>query len=398
MVFARTDRSLLSSWWWTVDRWNLVAIFFLIGIGCLLSLAASPAVAQRIGFESFHFVVRHYVFLLPSLLLMLGISMLTPDQVRRLALVILGGCILALIMTLLIGAERNGAQRWLSLFGMSIQPSEFMKPVFVVVIAWLLSGSVRDTGLPGIRLACGLTGLIVSLLVLQPDMGQTALVLFTTGAIMFLAGMPLLLVGVLAVLGVGGAILAYLFVGHVTSRVNRFLNPESGDTYQIDTAMDAFRTGGVFGVGPGEGSVKRILPDAHTDYIFAVMGEEFGMVASILLVCLFAFIVLRAFIRTHESEDQFVQLAASGLAILFGMQALINMAVNVNLIPSKGMTLPLISYGGSSMFAIALTIGMLLALTRENARSLGAVQRHDRARQGVGHPSDRARWASEVLR
>jgi cell division protein FtsW len=362
--FSRTDVSVLGRWWWTVDRWMLAGLVALAGAGCLLTLAASPAVAQRLHLPPFHFVYRQLFYLTIAGFVLVATSLLTPRQVRRLSLLMLPACLLMMAMTLNYGQEIKGAHRWLSIGPVSIQASEFMKPAFTVVVAWLFAEQKHGT-LPGNLLATGLLAVTLVLLALEPDIGQSALVVIVWCGLFFIAGLPIAIVGALVGMAGGGLYLAYMFIPHVTSRVDRFFNPESGDTFQVDTAMAAFAHGGLFGSGPGEGVVKRILPDAHTDYIFAVAGEEYGVIACLLLLGLFAFIVLRALSRAFAENDLFVQLAISGLTVLFGIQAVINMGVNLNILPSKGMTLPFISYGGSSLIALALTMGMLLALTRK---------------------------------
>ena len=364
MQFGRTDTSLIARWWWTVDRWTLAAVLVLISIGSLLALAASPPVAQRLGYESFYFVTRQLLFLCPSLAIMFGVSLLSPKDIRRLSCILLVVCLIMSGLTHWFGPEVKGAHRWFKIGPLQLQPSEFLKPALIVVSAWMFSEQAKGEGVPGNLIACGLMALTAAVLIRQPDIGQTALTLIVFGAVFFLAGLPVIWVGGMAILGLLGLKLAYMFLPHVTSRIDRFLNPASGDTFQVDTARDAFLTGGLWGRGPGEGIVKRVLPDAHTDYIFAVAGEEFGFSLCVLLLCLFAFIVMRGFSRVMRENDHFVQLAASGLVILFGLQAVINMAVNLDLMPSKGMTLPFISYGGSSMLALAMGMGMLLALTR----------------------------------
>lgn len=363
--FARTDTSILGQWWWTVDRWILGAIGALIVIGTLLTLAASPPVAERINMDSYFFVKKHLMMLPLGLVLLLGMSMAPPNSVKRMSVALLAFALVLMVLTLTIGAERNGAQRWLSLGGISLQPSEFLKPALIVFVAWMFSEQNRGHGVPGNLIALCAWAVSVGLLAMQPDFGQSFLLTVVVGGMFFIAGMPVYLVVALMAVGSVGGVLAYLTVPHVTSRIDRFLDPASGDTFQVNTAINAFLEGGVFGRGPGEGTVKRILPDAHTDYIFAVVGEEFGMIACLLLVGLFAFIVLRGLARAFAAEDHFVQLAASGLIFLFGLQAFINMAVNLNLLPSKGMTLPFISYGGSSLLALSLTAGMILALLRK---------------------------------
>ncbi len=363
--FTRTDTSILGQWWWTVDRWILGAIGSLILIGTLLTLAASPPVAERINVDSYFFVKKHLMMLPLALTILLGTSMVSPNNVKRMAVGLFIGALAMMVLTLTIGEERNGAQRWLSLAGMSLQPSEFMKPALIVFAAWMFSEQNRNSGVPGNLIALSAWAISVGMLAMQPDFGQAFLLTVVIGAMFFVAGMPMLLVGGLLGAGVVGGVFSYMYVPHVTSRIDRFLDPSSGDTFQVTTAMNAFMQGGPFGRGPGEGTVKRILPDAHTDYIFAVVGEEFGMIACLLLVGLFAFIVLRGLARAFAAEDHFVQLAASGLIFLFGLQAAINMAVNLNLLPSKGMTLPFISYGGSSLLALSVTVGMILALLRK---------------------------------
>jgi len=363
-TFARTDTSIVGRWWWTVDRWSLLAVVLLVSIGALLSLAASPAVAERIGLESFHFARRHFAFLLPAGLILVGMSMLSPRGVRRVAVLGLACGLLFTAATLVVGVEVKGAQRWLLLGGFSLQPSEFVKPCFAVVAAWLFAARSDDEAPPSVAICGGLYALIITLLLLQPDFGMTAVVTAVWFVQFFVAGLPMVWVIGLGLAAVGGAVTAYLTIPHVTSRVDRFLDPSSGDSYQIDRAMEAFNRGGLLGQGPGEGSVKNVLPDAHTDFIFSVAGEEFGLLACLLIVGLFAFVTLRGILRLLREEDLFVLLAATGLAALFGLQAVINIGVNLNVLPTKGMTLPFVSYGGSSLLATALGVGMLLALTR----------------------------------
>ncbi len=365
---TRVDASLLGRWWLTVDRWMLAALLVLLALGALMVLAASPAVAERLDLDSFHFAHRHLLFVVPSLLVMLAVSLLSPVGVRRLAMVMLGIGVLLMLATLVFGVEVKGARRWLVVAGFSIQPSEIVKPALAVVAAWLFTLQRQRSGVPGDVLSAALFACILLLLVMQPDFGMAFAATVVWSAQWFLAGLPLLWVGVLMAAGVGGLIAGYRSLDHVQSRIDRFLDPASGDTYQVDTALSAFSSGGLLGRGPGEGVIKSHLPDAHADFIFAVVGEEFGLVACLVLVALFAFVVLRGFLRLQQEEDLFRLLAAAGLLTLFGMQALINMAVSLNLLPTKGMTLPFISYGGSSMLALAVAMGMVLALTRWRAR------------------------------
>lgn len=366
-MISRDRRTPLSQWWWTVDRLLLAALTALILGGIILSLAASPPVATRIGLDPFHFFNRHVMFILPAFAVMIGVSFLSPRQVRRSALIVFAVSVVLLAATLVLGAEVKGSRRWISILGISIQASEFAKPAFVVVVAWLFSESARRPEMPATSLALGALLLVVALLVLEPDFGQTLLILMVWGALFFMAGMRMIWVAGLAGAAFAGLFSAYLLVPHVARRIQRFMDPASGDTFQVDMATESFARGGWFGRGPGEGTVKRILPDSHTDFVFAVAAEEFGIVLCLALVALFAFIVVRTLKTAHRTEDLFTRFAASGLAILFGMQSAINMAVNLHLIPAKGMTLPFISYGGSSMISLAYGMGMLLALTRQRS-------------------------------
>jgi len=368
-MISREVRTPLSEWWWTVDKPLLGAIFALMLSGVILSLAASPPVATRIGLDPFHFFGRHVLFLLPASIVLIGVSFLSPRQIRRTALVVFALSIALIVATLLFGAEVKGSRRWITLVGINIQASESAKPAFVVVAAWLFAESTKRPEMPATSMALGMLLLLVALLVMEPDFGQTMLILMVWGALFFIAGMRMIWVLGLAGAASAGLFSAYLFVPHVAGRIKRFMNPASGDTFQVDTAMEAFFNGGWFGLGPGEGIAKRSLPDSHTDFVFAVAAEEFGIILCLMLLALYAFIVIRALSRAYASEDMFSRFAASGLAILFGVQGAINMAVNLQLIPAKGMTLPFISYGGSSIISLAYGVGMMLALTRLRPRT-----------------------------
>jgi cell division protein FtsW len=363
-VFARTDTSMMSHWWWTVDRWMLLAIALLIAAGLLFTVGASLAVADRLGLDSFHFVYRQGAFLAFSVIVMFGISLMSPLGVRRLATVAFPVFFLLTLLTLVVGPEVKGSHRWLPLGSFTLQPSEFLKPAFVVVCAWMFSEQHKNPAFPGNRIAVALYLAVVAVLISQPDFGQTVLISTIWAAQFFMAGLSIFWVFGLAVAGVAGVICAYTLLPHVASRIDRFLDPSSGDTYQIDTALNAFRNGGLFGRGPGEGMVKRVLPDAHTDFIFAVAGEEFGVIICLVILGLFAAIVLRGLLRLLKESDNFIFLAAAGLLLQFGLQAFINVGVNLALLPAKGMTLPLISYGGSSLLSVAIGLGMVLALSR----------------------------------
>lgn len=362
-MVSRAERGALADWFWTIDRFFLALFLFLMGIGFMLSFAASPAVAERIGLEPFHFVKRHAAFMIPSIGVMLGLSFLTPRQVRRTAIILLIAALAMMLLALFFGVEVKGSRRWVTLAGISIQPSEFMKPAFVVVCAWLFSEHARQPEIPGNLFAIILFGMVASLLVAQPDLGQTILTTAVWGGMFFMAGMPWLWIIVLGVGGAGGLLTAYYVFPHVAGRIDKFLTGE-GDTFQIDTAREAIIRGDWFGQGPGEGIVKRIIPDAHTDFIFSVAAEEFGIIFCIALVAIFTVLVLRGLSHAYRERNDFNRFAVAGLVLQMGIQSIINIGVNLELLPAKGMTLPLISYGGSSMVAICVTAGFILALTR----------------------------------
>ncbi|MBT3887512.1 MAG: FtsW/RodA/SpoVE family cell cycle protein [Rhodospirillaceae bacterium] len=365
-TYSRTNLSLLGGWWLSLDRWNIAALIALAAVGAVLGMAASPPVAEHLGKDTFYFAQRHIIFLPIALAGLLAVSALKPQGVRILALAVFAGALGFMALTLVTGAEIKGATRWVSIAGFSLQPSEFVKPSFAVLSAWLFARWRLGDNFTGYALAIGLYVLVVLLLLVQPDVGMTILVSIIWGTQFFLAGLPMLLVIAIGVLFLAGGVFAYFQFAHVQARIDMFLDPSGEEAYQVARSLEAFRGGGIFGVGPGEGHVKEVLPDAHADFIFAVAGEEFGLLMTLMVVALFAFIVLRGFIRVFRDQDLFTQLAVAGLLVQFGLQAIINMASTLNLMPTKGMTLPFISYGGSSMFALALGMGMVLALTRDS--------------------------------
>lgn len=364
MQFARNDTSILGNWWWTVDRWLLGAVVLLGALGLLLTTTASPPVAERINVDSFHFVKKQAFMLGPALFTIIGVSLLNLKQIRRLSLAVFIGALVLMVATILFGAEIKGATRWISFGGLTIQPSEFAKPAFAVLAGWILAARRMGEDVPGYAISAALCVLVVGLLALQPDIGQAFVVCSIWFTQLFIAGLSMSFV-IFAVLGgLAALVAAYYIFPHVASRIDRFLDPAAHDSYQIDKAMEAFQSGGIMGRGPGEGIVKQSLPDGHADFIFAVAGEEFGLFACMFIVAIFIFVVVRGFSRLLQDNDMFVVLAATGLIVQFALQALVNMASTLSLIPTKGMTLPFISYGGSSLLALALGMGMLLALTR----------------------------------
>jgi len=366
---SRAQPTLFSEWWRTVDRLTLAAIGALMLGGIVLCLAASPPVAARIGLEPFHFVNRQVLFLIPAAAALIAASFLSPPEIRKVALVVFAISLVLTALTPYFGAEIKGARRWLVILGMNVQASEFLKPAFVILIAWLFAESAKRPEMPANSIALALLIVVIALLVLQPDFGQTMLIELVWGALFYIAGMRLIWVIGLAGGAGAGLIAAFFTVPHVTQRINRFLDPASGDTFNIDIATESFIRGGWFGRGPGEGTIKRVLPEGHTDFVFAVAAEEFGVVLCLILAALFAFIVIRALAKAMTIDEPFIRFATAGLAMLFGLQSAINMAVNLHLMPAKGMTLPFISYGGSSLISLAYGMGMLVALTRERPRA-----------------------------
>jgi cell division protein FtsW len=369
-MISRAERGPFADWFRTVDRWLIGCFGVLMVVGLVMALAASPAVAERLDLPTFHFVNRQALMLLPSAILMIATSFLSPRQVRRAALIVFLLSLALIVLALLFGVEVKGSRRWI--FG--IQPSEFLKPAFVVLAAWAFSeGASGRARFAGTAIAILLLPIAIVPLILQPDFGQTMLVSLIWAALFFMAGLHWLWVAGIGGVGATGALLAFRLSPHVHERVLRFIDPDSSggivDTFQVDTALQSILSGGWLGRGPGEGVYKRILPDAHTDFVFAVTGEEFGMLACLALIAFFGFVVLRGLLLAARTEDPFCRFAAAGLVIMFGVQSWINMAVNLRAIPAKGMTLPFISYGGSSILALALGMGFLIALTRKRPRA-----------------------------
>ena len=368
IAFSRADNTFIARWWVAVDRWTLGALCLLIGCGYIMVLAASPAVAERIHASRDMFIIKQLVFLALALGVVVAVSMLPPRMIRRLAL---AGCAVALLataMTLVMGIETKGAQRWIAIAGNRIQPSEFLKPCFALTTAWLLARQRRDPGFQGALLALGLFLMIVAILKKQPDVGMMAVIGAVFMIQLFVSGINLLWIGLGLGLSGGGGVLLYTLLPHVRRRVDQFLYGKGGGNYQIDKVMEAFANGGLTGRGAGEGMVKDSIPDVHADVVFAVVGEEFGLIVCLLLVGVFAFIVLRGLLRLMREQDLYVVFAGTGLLAGFGLQTMVNLFSTLGMMPTKGMTLPLISYGGSSAVAVGLGMGMLLSLTRARAR------------------------------
>lgn len=363
-MFSRDRKTLLAEWWWTVDREMLAALTLLIGIGMVLSFAASPAVAIRHGFDEWHFVIRHAGFAIAAIGVMIAVSLLPPRWVRIAALLTLFASIGLLALTLVYGTEVNGSKRWVSVLGQSIQPSEFAKPAFAIIAAWLMSERMKRNDVPGHTIAVLLLGTIVGFLVLQPDVGQTALMVLTWATLLFIAGISWWMILALGAAALALLTGAYMLFPHVSRRIDAFLQPGTGDTYQVDMALKSLIEGGWFGRGPGEAVANRALPDAHADFVFSAAAGEFGILFCLALVLVIMFVAVRGLMRAQNLPDMFSRLAVSALALQFGLQSAINLAVNINLIPPKGMTLPFVSYGGTSMLAVAFGMGVLLSLTR----------------------------------
>ncbi len=365
--FSRTDKSRVGLWWWTVDHWLLGATLALIGLGVLLSFGTSPAAASRLDIPfAFHFAVRQSIFAAGGIAVLLVVSMLSPKGVRRASFFIYLVSMTAMIALLFLGHAAKGATRWVEIAGFTLQPSEFMKPALIVLVAWMFAEGQKGEGVPGVSIAFGLYVASIALLLVEPDVGQTVLITIAFGAAFWMAGVPMSWVMALGAMALAGLGSTYFLFQHVASRVDRFFSHDRTlDTHQVERAAQAIAAGGMWGRGPGEGIMKREVPDMHTDFAYSASAEEYGLWFSLILIALFMLLTLRGLFKAMRLSDPFEQVAAAGLFVLVGMQAFINVAVNLDLIPTKGMTLPFISYGGSSMLAMALTMGMALALTRK---------------------------------
>ena len=362
---TRDGEPVLPRWWRTIDKWSVCCVLILFGIGLLLGLAASPPLAERNGFSAFHYVERQAIYGLMAFTAMFAFTLMAPRTVRRLAVIGFALSLIALMLLPFFGTDYGkGATRWFSLGFGAVQPSEFLKPGFIVVAGWMIAASTEVAGPPGKSYSFGLALFIVLLLALQPDFGQACLILFAWGVMYFVGGAPFLVLAGIAGLAVVGGAFAYNNSEHFARRIDGFLSAEVDPTTQLGYAANAIREGGFLGVGVGEGTVKWSLPDAHTDFIIAVAAEEYGLILVLVIILLYATIVLRSLFRLMRERDPFIRLAGTGLACTFAVQAMINMSVAVRLLPAKGMTLPFVSYGGSSLIAAGIMVGMLLALTR----------------------------------
>jgi len=364
MRFNRQQTSIFSSWWWTVDRIALMAILFVIFCGAMLVATGSPSVAERIGMESFYFIKRQLFYVTLALIVLFLCSLLSPLTVRRIGVVGFAVGIVILLLVPLIGVEKNGATRWISLGFMSLQPSEFIKPLFILVTAWMLAESQGKGKVGRYKWSFLVYVILASLLITQPDFGMVVVVTAVWGGQLFVAGLPFLWIAILGIGAIIGVIGSYMTFPHVAHRIDSFLTPDKYANYQVQKSLEAFHNGGLVGKGPGEGVVKQYLPDSHTDFIFAVAGEELGALVCLMIVLAYGFIVIRGMRRLYQETDLFTVYAVAGFLMQFGIQAIINMGVALNILPTKGMTLPFISYGGSSMLGLSMTMGMMLALTR----------------------------------
>ena len=358
------NKSFIPKWWRSIDQQIIVALIILFGFSLILVTTSGSAIATKIGLDEHYFSSRQIMYLFIASMLIVTISSFDKKWIKRIAILGFIINIILLIVVKFYGHEVKGATRWISIFGISMQPSEFIKPFFAVVVGWLLSLKFEDE-FPSFLISLILYSIVSILLILQPDFGMFLMISAVFGIQLFVSGMPLFWILLTLILGILGVSSAYFFLPHVTQRVNNFLDPESNENYQVTKSLRAFEHGGMYGTGPGEGSIKQVLPDSHTDFIFAVAGEEFGAIICLIVISVFAFIVIRSLLKLVNENDKFTQFSSIGIITQFGLQSIINIGVTLNLFPTKGMTLPFISYGGSSTLAVAISIGMLLGLTKQ---------------------------------
>ncbi|WP_165379489.1 FtsW/RodA/SpoVE family cell cycle protein [Rickettsiales endosymbiont of Peranema trichophorum] len=371
-------------WWASIDSFVLIAVLVIISIGAMLIITSSPPVAERLRLHSFYFVHRQLVFLVLAMVIIVSLSYCSDKTIKKLAL---SGYVLFLVLLVVVmcyGDETKGAKRWISIFGFSIQPSEFLKPFFAVISGLILSERYTRSSIPGFTTCSLLYLMIVSLLILQPDIGMTISFTVTMMSQFFIAGLPMTWILVVVLLSIVGGVGAYVLLPHVTKRIDSFLNPQEYSNYQVTKSLEAYINGGLFGQGPGEGVVKATLPDSHTDFIFAVASEEFGAVFAATVVLLFFFVVCRGFLRISKETDLFHIYSVTGLLSCFAFQALFNIGVTLHIFPTKGMTLPFISYGGSSVLSFAITIGFYLSLTRKRFNGVSSLELYQKRDKLLG--------------
>ena len=362
--FLRNDTGILARWWWSVDRISLFSLLFLIIIGNILIIAASPAVAERIGLSSYHFIIKQFIYLLPSLFLLFLSSLLSASQIKKAGYILFILSFICLCLVPFLGQEIKGAKRWLSFFGFSFQPSEFIKPAFAIISGRLISLQVNKINMKGKFYTFFLYVIVLSVLLLQPDIGMSFIISGIWVSQIFVAGLPLQWILCIVSAAIFILMMTYYIFPHASQRIDQFLHPTQL-SYQVEKSLEAFKKGGLLGRGPGEGRVKEILPDGHADFIFAVAGEEFGALPCFIILFLFLFIIMRSIFSLFKQNNSFIIIAATGLIIQFGLQILVNIGSTLHLIPTKGMTLPFVSYGGSSLIALAISFGFLLGLTRD---------------------------------
>lgn len=364
-MFGRHNRNIFSAWWWTLDRLTLIAVILIMAISAIMIATASPAVAERIGLEPSYFVKRQLIFLVISIAIITLFSLFPVSWIKKISIYGFLFFLFCMILVLFFGTEIKGARRWISILGFSLQPSEFIKPFFAVLTGWILSKRYSSEDFPAFKVAILLYGVVIILLFLQPDFGMIVTISCIWGGQLFLAGLSFIWILVMSVSAVIGILIAYMLLPHVAQRINNFLDPSLSENYQINKSIAAFINGGLIGKGPGEGVVKQYLPDSHTDFIFAVIAEEMGAITCLLVIALYAFIVIRGLVRISNQVDLFAAYSVLGLIIIFGIQSIVNIGVSMHLLPTKGMTLPFISYGGSSMLAVSIAMGMILSLTKK---------------------------------
>ncbi|MDR1234327.1 MAG: putative lipid II flippase FtsW [Holosporales bacterium] len=353
----------------SIDRVSLLTVTCLICIGVWVSIASTPAVAMKLNLPPFHFVKHHLIMLPISIFVMIIISFLQIRHIRRLSLLGYFTCLILTILTLVMGAEIKGAKRWLVLYGYSLQPSEFFKPILSVINAWLITEQYRDRKFPGIALSLISVGIVIPFLLLQPDIGMTIIIGLSAIGQLFISGLSMIMLTLFLFLGIASFFGLYFTLPHFADRINRFLIGDAGeiDMYQVQKSLEAFKSGGLFGKGPGEGVIKTMVPDSHSDFVFSVIAEEFGFIMCIVIIALFIFLIVRSLLRAMESSNIFNISVVFGITFQIGLQVLINTATSLNLIPTKGMTMPFISYGGSSLLTSAIGIGVLLAVTKRKS-------------------------------